>query len=246
MGRLTFRPDVERLPVFGLGCAGGVLGLGRAAALAAARPGARVLLLVVELCALTFRHGDQSNANIVASAIFGDGAAAALISAGETGREDAPALVHWGEHTWPDSLEVMGWSVENDGLGVVFSRDIPTIVRRDLGAALDSYLARHGLERGDIDHYVSHPGGAKVVRALEEAFGLRRGTLVEAREVLRRYGNMSAASVLFVLEAVRRGRGLGGRQLLSALGPGFTAAFATLEGPGTRAPLGHGRAAAAQ
>ena len=246
MGRLAFRPDVERLPVFGLGCAGGVLGLGRAAALAAARPGARVLLLVVELCARTFRHGDQSNANIVASAIFGDGAAAALISAGAADHEDAPALVHWGEHTWPDSLEVMGWSVENDGLGVVFSRDIPTIVRRDLGAALDSYLARHGLERGDIDHYVSHPGGAKVVRALEEAFGLRRGTLVEAREVLRRYGNMSAASVLFVLEAVRRGRGLGGRQLLSALGPGFTAAFATLEGPGTRAPLGHGRAAAAQ
>jgi len=140
---------------------------------------------------------------------------------------------------------VMGWSVENDGLGVVFSRDIPTIVRRDLGAALDGYLTRHGLERGDIDHYVSHPGGAKVIRALEEVCGLQRGAMVEAREVLRRYGNMSAASVLFVLDAVRRGRGLAGRQLLSALEPGFTAAFATLEGPGTRSPR-RGLAAAAQ
>jgi alkylresorcinol/alkylpyrone synthase len=246
MGRLSFRANVERLPVFGLGCAGGVLGLGRAAALAAARPGAKVLLLVVELCALTFRHGDHSNANIVASALFGDGAAAALVSVDESKAAEAPAIVHWGEHTWPDSLEVMGWSVENDGLGVVFSQDIPTLVRRDLGATLDAYLARHGLTRGDIDHYVSHPGGAKVVRALEEVFGLQRGALVEAREVLRDYGNMSAASVFFVLEAARRRHGLGGRQLLSALGPGFTAAFATLEGPGTRAPIGLRRAAAAE
>ncbi len=246
MTRISFRRDVERLPVFGLGCAGGVLGLGRAAALAAALTAAIALALVVRLCPLTFRYGDHSNANIVASALFGDGAAAALISVNESKADEAPALVHWGEHTWPDSLEIMGWSVENDGLGVVFSQDIPTLVRRDLGAALDAYLARHGLARVDIDHYVSHPGGAKVVRALEEVFGLQRGALVEAREVLRDYGNMSAASVLFVLEAVRRRRGLGGRQLLSALGPGFTAAFATLEGPGTCAPLGFGRAAAAE
>jgi alkylresorcinol/alkylpyrone synthase len=246
MERVSFRHEVERLPIFGLGCAGGVLGLARAAALAAGRPGAKVLLLVVELCALTFRRGDHSNANIVASALFGDGAAAALVSVDEARAAEAPAITHWGEHTWPDSLEIMGWSVENDGLGVIFSQDIPTLVRRDLGAVMDAYLARHGLIRADIDHYVSHPGGAKVIRALEEVFGLQRGALVDARAVLRDYGNMSAASVLFVLEAARRRRGLGGRQLLSALGPGFTAAFATLEGPGTRTPLKLRRAIAAE
>lgn len=235
MQRMAFRPEVERLPIFGLGCAGGVLGLGRAAALARSQPGTRVLFLVVELCALTFRPGDHSNANIVATALFGDGAAAALVSCGETNDEEAPAIVHWGEHTWPDSLDVMGWSVENDGLGVVFSQDIPTIVRRQLGSAVDAYLARWGLVRADIDGYVSHPGGAKVIRALEDVFGMQRGSMTDARAVLRDYGNMSAASVLFVLEAARR-RKRAGRQLLTALGPGFTAAFLTLEGSGTKPP----------
>ena len=235
MQHLAFRPDIERLPIFGLGCAGGVLGLGRAAALARARPGANVLLLVVELCALTFRQGDHSNANIVATALFGDGAAAVLICAGETEGEGSPAIVHWGEHTWPNSLDVMGWSVENDGFGVVFSQDIPTIVRQQLGAAADAYLARWGLSRSDIDGFVSHPGGAKVIRALEEVFELQRGSLTDARQVLRDYGNMSAASVLFVLDVARR-RGLAGRYLLTALGPGFTAAFLTLEAEGTKPP----------
>ena len=128
----------------------------------------------------------------------------------------------------------MGWSVENDGLGVVFSQDIPTIVRKKLGSALDDYLAREGLERSDIDGYIAHPGGAKVVRALESAFNLQRGSLQIAREVLRDYGNMSAATVLFVLDAERR-KGLYGRQVMTALGPGFTAAFLTLEGNGTHA-----------
>ncbi len=236
MGRLPFRADVERLPIFGLGCAGGVLGLARAAALTQAKPGTKVLFLVVELCALTFRHGDHSDANIVATALFGDGAAAVLLTSGQGDEkgEGFAEIAHWGEHTWPQSLDVMGWSVENDGLGVVFSQDIPTIVRKKLGSALDDYLAREGLERSDIDGYIAHPGGAKVVRALESAFNLQRGSLQIAREVLRDYGNMSAATVLFVLDAERR-KGLYGRQVMTALGPGFTAAFLTLEGSGTHA-----------
>jgi alkylresorcinol/alkylpyrone synthase len=122
----------------------------------------------------------------------------------------------------------MGWEVENDGLGVLFSRDIPALIRERMGPAVDSFLARHGLGRGDIDGYVCHPGGAKVIGALEEVFGLPQGGLPEARSVLRDFGNMSAVTVLFVLERMRRA-GMRGRYLMTALGPGFTAGFQILE-----------------
>jgi alkylresorcinol/alkylpyrone synthase len=223
--RLGMRRDVMRLPIFGLGCAGGVLGLTRAAALAEARPGTRVLFLVVELCTLTFRPGDHSKSNVVAAALFGDGAAAALLSTAG----DGPAFGASGEHTWPQSLDVMGWRVEDDGLGVLFSRDIPTLVRTRYRAALDQFISRSGLSFESIDSFVCHPGGAKVIDALEEVLGLQTGTLRDCRAVLRDYGNMSAATVLFVLERALRS-GMKGRRLMSALGPGFTAAFQILEG----------------
>ncbi len=142
MERMGFRRDVERLPVFGLGCAGGVLGLARAAALARATPGSQVLLLVVELCGLTFRSSDHSKSNMVATALFGDGAAAGLLTCGPDQANGTATITGWGEHTWPGSLDVMGWRIENDGLGVLFSRDIPSIIRADLGAAVEAFLAR--------------------------------------------------------------------------------------------------------
>jgi alkylresorcinol/alkylpyrone synthase len=225
MQRLPFRRNVERLPIFGLGCAGGALGLARAAALAQAKAGARVLLLVVELCGITFRSGDSSKSNVVASALFADGAAAVLVSSADV--DDGPWIAGWGEHTWPDSLDVMGWRVEDDGLGVQFSRDIPTIIRREYAAALDAFLIAQGVGRADLGGLALHPGGTKVVEALEDVFDLPNGGLAEARDVLRRYGNMSAPTVLFVLEEVLRERRKG-HILVSALGPGFTAAFVTL------------------
>lgn len=221
--RLGLRPELERLPIFGLGCAGGVLGLARAATLARAQPGKVVLLLVVELCALTFRRDDRSKANVIATALFGDGAAAAVLRS-EDGR---PEVEHSGEYRWPDSLDVMGWQVEDDGLGVLFSRDIPSLVRSALREAAVDFLAARGLTPADVDGYVCHPGGARVMDALEEAFDLPAQALAESRDVLRDYGNMSAATVLFVLERVLSA-GRCGRLLLVALGPGFTAAFATL------------------
>lgn len=225
MGRLGLRPDIVRLPLFGLGCAGGVLGLNRSAVLADALPGGRVLLLVVELCSLTFRRSDGSKANMVASALFGDGAAAVLVD-----RRSGPrAVTATGEHTWPDSTDVMGWTIEADGFGVRFSRDIPTWVRERLPQAADAFLARHGLARGDVDRFVCHPGGAKVVAALECAFALPPAALEPERAVLREYGNMSAATIWHVFER-HLARGLGRRNLLLALGPGFTAAFALVEG----------------
>jgi alkylresorcinol/alkylpyrone synthase len=224
MERLGMRPDVQRLPIFGLGCAGGVIGLARAAALAHMAPASHVLFLVVELCALCFRRNDFSKSNIVATALFGDGAAGAILS----GVGDGPRFGPAGEHTWPDSLDIMGWQVEEDGLKALFSRDIPALVRGKLRGVAETFLARHGYTLGDIDAFVCHPGGAKVLTALEQAYGLAAGALVEARRVLRDYGNMSAATVLFVLERMLR-HGVKRRMLLSALGPGFTAGFLVID-----------------
>ena len=226
MERLGLRRDVVRLPVFGLGCAGGVLGLARAAEMAQAVPGRLVLLLVVELCGLTFRHEDVSKSNVIATVLFGDGAAAALLST--TG--DGPGISRPGEHTWPNSLDVMGWNIEDDGFGVLFSRNIPSLVTREMPEVLDAYLGAHDLTLGDFDGFICHPGGAKVVAALEQVFGLEDGGLVHARSVLRDYGNMSSATVMFVLQrTVAEGRS--GRYLMSALGPGFTVGFFPLEIP---------------
>jgi alkylresorcinol/alkylpyrone synthase len=221
--RLGFRADVKRLPVFGLGCGGGVLGLARAAQMGAAA-GETVLLLVVELCSLTFRLDDLAKSNLVATALFGDGAAALVLT--PTG--DGPAITAWGEHTWPDTLDVMGWRVEDPGLGVIFQRSIPEIVRDRFRAAAEAFLARHDLALSDIGHFVCHPGGAKVIDALEEALSRPPGSLTATREALRDHGNMSAASVLFALDNALRHRPEG-RMLLTALGPGFSAGFCLLE-----------------
>jgi len=229
MERMGLQRTVRRLPIFGLGCAGGVLGLARAASQAVVAPGKMVLFLVVELCALSFRRDDWSKSNIVATALFGDGAAAALLSTDGEG----PAMVAAGEYTWPGSLDIMGWEVADDGLRAIFSRDIPALVTTQLRDAASQFLARDGLAIDEIDHFVCHPGGAKVIEALEHAFGLRQGALVEARAVLRDYGNMSASTVMFVLERIlSKVRATGAsweRALMNALGPGFTAGFLVLD-----------------
>ena len=227
--RMGLRSTVRRLPIFGLGCAGGVIGLARAASQAAVTPGETVLFLVVELCALSFRRDDLSKSNIVATALFGDGAAAALLSTEGKG----PALVASGEHTWPSSLDVMGWEITDDGLKAIFSRDIPKLVTARFRDVASEFLARHGLAIDDIDCFICHPGGAKVIAALEHAFGLGQGALVEARAVLRDYGNMSAATVMFVLErTLAKARATGARwerAMMNALGPGFTAGFIVID-----------------
>lgn len=230
MQELRFRPDVQRTPIFGLGCAGGVLGLSRAAAMAQAAPQSRVLLLVVELCSLTFRRQDRSKSNIVATALFGDGAAAAIVTCREDdpGADRAPRFGPWAEHTWPDSLDVMGWDVADDGLKVVFSRDIPTLVREDLRPVIDRFLEVNDLKLADVDDFICHPGGAKVIDALEDCFELQRGQLGSARKTLREHGNMSAVTVLFVLRAALDDKAHG-LQLVTSLGPGFTAGMLLLD-----------------
>lgn len=222
--RMGLRRDVRRLPIFGLGCVGGVVGLARAAAQAAALPGETVLFLVVELCALSFRRDDWSKSNIVATSLFGDGAAGALLSTDG----DGPAILATGEHTWPASLDIMGWEIAEDGFRAVFSRDIPQLVATRFRPAADEFLRRHELALDDIDRFTCHPGGAKVITALEGALGLRAGALAGARRVLRDYGNMSAATVFFVLEDMLVTAPRWKLALMNALGPGFTAGFLVL------------------
>lgn len=225
MQRLPFKPTTQRLPIFGLGCAGGVLGLARAAAIAQLKPGSLVLFLVVELCGLSFRRDDFTKSNIIATALFGDGATAMLLSTASVG----PVIVASGEYTFPDTLDIMGWDVADDGLIAIFSSDIPQLVNDRLRAIATDYLAGQALQLSDIDVFLCHPGGAKVLLALENAFGLDTGALEDSRAVLREYGNMSAATVMFVLErALRLGKPWK-RALVTAMGPGFTAAFVTLE-----------------
>lgn len=222
--RLPLRADVARTPLFGLGCAGGVLGLARAAALARAEPGSRVLLLVVELCTLALRQSDPSLANLVACALFGDGAAAAILSTEGDGPRIGPA----GEHRWPGTLEVMGWRVEDDGLGVLFAQSVPDIARDRLRPALDRFLERHAIEAASVDRWLCHPGGAKVLAALERALPAPARGLEHARAVLAEHGNMSAPTVLFVLDRALAEPGWR-RAVLIALGPGFSVGFAALE-----------------
>ncbi len=233
MNLMPFRADVQRLPVFGLGCAGGVLGITRAQQMATAQPGSRVLLIVVELCTLAFRYDRLTKSNLVATALFGDGAAAAILSTnGErAGGAAFGTLGAGGEHLWRDTLNVMGWDVDDQGFEVIFHRDIPQIVAGAFNDAMNGFLERAGVKRAAIDRPCCHPGGAKVLDALEHVFALDHGGLDAERDVLRGYGNMSAPTVLFVLDELRR-RGTRGQLLMTALGPGFTGAFqlVTLKG----------------
>jgi len=231
-GPLGLNPRVARLPVFGLGCAGGVIGLARAAALARAHPGQWVLFLCVELCGLTFRPSDDSKANLIGTTIFGDGAAAILVRTpgGETAEASQRRAVVGaaGEYTWPDTRDIMGWRVEEDGLGVVFSRDIPDLVRTKLRRVTDSFLRENDLTLAHLNGVLCHPGGEKVLAALSEAFDLEPEALHHAREILRTKGNMSAVTVLAVLERAIASCD-SGKHLMTALGPGFTAGMAIIE-----------------
>jgi alkylresorcinol/alkylpyrone synthase len=226
---LGFRPDVERTPVFGLGCAGGVTGLAIASRLAAAKPNGTVLLVAVELCTLAFRLDRASKADVIATSLFGDGAAAAVVSSDPT---LLPLATVDGatEHLWERTLDIMGWDVDDVGLGVLLSRSLPAFVGERYRQSFDAALGRLGLAHDDIGRVVCHPGGTKVLDAIEAALEKPHGTLDLERGVMREYGNMSSPTVLFVLERALA-VGLPERALLAALGPGFTASYVALSRP---------------
>jgi alkylresorcinol/alkylpyrone synthase len=236
--QLPFRRDIRRMPLWGLGCAGGASAISRAMDITKAHPAARVLIVVLELCGLTFMRNDLSKSALIATSLFADGCAAVVVEGedvpGRRGRR-LPRIIASQTTSLPDSLNVMGWDIDGDGFHVVISRDIPTIVQTFMRESIDCFLERQHIGISDITHYVAHPGGAKVVTAYEESLGLAPGKLRHTREVLRTCGNMSACSVLFVLDRFMReldqpesttGPEYG---LLGALGPGFSAELALLQ-----------------
>ena len=225
--RLGIPPDVRRVPLFGLGCAGGVSGLALAARLASSDPGTNWLFVTVETCSISIRLDSDDPAAIVATALFGDGAAAAIVRSGDGGLAQ---IGRSAEKLWPDTLGIMGWRVEDPGLGVMFDRAIPPFIEANLAAAADAMCAELGVARADISRFCCHPGGVKVIDAIETALELPQGELNLEREVLRDFGNMSAPTVLFVLERLLA-QGLPERAMMTAFGPGFTCAALSLEAP---------------
>jgi alkylresorcinol/alkylpyrone synthase len=224
MTLMGFRSDVARVPVFGVGCAGGATGLALASRLAAAEPGATVLLVCVELCTLAFSLDALAKVDMVSLAIFGDGAAACVVRVGEGGFAEVAGFA---EHTWPDTLGIMGWRVDAHSLGVILDRALPPFVRKEMRPVVEAMLAGQDLTLEDVDRFVCHPGGMKVIAAIERAFDLGQGALDHERRVLADHGNMSSPTVLFILDRVRRA-GMPRRSVVTAMGPGFTASTVTL------------------
>jgi alkylresorcinol/alkylpyrone synthase len=209
------------VPIFGLGCLAGTAGVARAADYLRGHPKEVAVLLSVELCSLTLQREDLSVPNLIASGLFGDGAAAAVL-VGDDRESSGPRVVDSRSAFYPGTEEVMGWEVSERGLKVVLSAEVPEMVRRHLRRDVDGFLAEHGLAREDISVWISHPGGPKVLEAMEEVLELPRDALAGAWRTLREVGNMSSTSVLMVLEEILRSppppESWG---LMSAMGPGF-------------------------
>ena len=223
--RVGLRDNVRRVPVFGLGCAGGVNGLALASRLSLAEPGSFWLFVTVETCSISIRLDSDDPAAVVATALFGDGAAAAVVT---SGRHSLAHITGAAERLWPDTLRIMGWDVEDPGLAVVFDRAIPPFIEAELATAIDGMCKELGTSREEIDRFCCHPGGVKVIDAIESALDLNQGELNIEREVLNDFGNMSAPTVLFVLDRLLK-QGLPEKVMMTAFGPGFTCAGLMLE-----------------
>jgi alkylresorcinol/alkylpyrone synthase len=230
MNRMALRGDLKRVPIFGLGCVAGASGLARAADYLRGHPQGVAALLSVELCSLTLQREDLSIANLISSGLFGDGAAAAIVT-GNGRSADGPRIVATRSRFYPDSERVMGWDISERGFQIVLSADVPEVVRRHLAADVDAFLAEHALARGDVGSWIAHTGGPKVLQAMEEALALPAGALELSWKSLREVGNLSSTSVLLVLEETMRERrpAPGTPGLLLALGPGFCAELVLLE-----------------
>jgi alkylresorcinol/alkylpyrone synthase len=222
VNRMGLSLNIKRTPIFGLGCVGGAAGIARAADYVRAYPGETAAVLAVELCSLTLQQDDISIANIISAALFGDGAAAVVVAGAECG-SDGPEILATKSVFYPNSEDVMGWDISENGFRIVLSREVPAVVQQYLASNVDEFLAEQGLSRSDISSWVLHTGGPRVLEATETALDLEPGSLAASWDCLRRTGNLSSASVLVVLEEVmvRRRPPQGSYGLLAAMGPGF-------------------------
>jgi alkylresorcinol/alkylpyrone synthase len=230
INRMGLPSRVKRMPIFGLGCVAGTAGIARAADYVKAYPDQVAVLLSVELCSLTLQREDLSIPNLIASGLFGDGAAAAVV-VGDGRAEPGPRVVATRSVFYPDTEDVMGWDISEGGFRIVLSSDVPDVVRRYLRRDVDDFLAEHGLSRGRIAVWVSHPGGPKVLEAMAETLELPDGALDVAWDSLRRVGNLSSTSVLLVLKETMElaAPEPGSYGLMLAMGPGFCSELVLLQ-----------------
>lgn len=231
MNELRLPAHIKRIPLWGLGCAGGAAGLSRAHDYCKAYPDAKVLVLCVELCSLTFQRSDASKSNLIGTSLFADGAACALVTGANDSSRGSGFFIKDTQSTlMPDSEEVMGWDVRDEGLHVVFSRDIPKIIESWLKLNVDLFLKKLGKNSSNIIHFVAHPGGKKVLQAYEKSLSLSTGMTDISRNVLAKHGNMSSPTVLYVLKEFMEQQPTAGEEgLLTALGPGFSSEMLWLE-----------------
>lgn len=228
--RLALNPHIKRNPIWGLGCAGGVGAIARAFDYVKAYPQEGALIVSIELCSLAFQLSDRSKSNVVASALFADGAAACLV-VGDDVELEGPRVLRSLSTIYPNTLDVMGWRITSNGFGIVLSRDIPEIVTSLVAKNVSELLDAAQLPLNDVQHFIAHPGGVKVMEAYRSALNLPDGVLRHSLEVLREYGNMSSATVFFILERflheVKPDSGEYG--IVSALGPGFSSELVLVE-----------------
>jgi alkylresorcinol/alkylpyrone synthase len=231
--RLGLRSDVKRTPLFGLGCVAGVSAVARAADFLRGAPDSVAVVLSVELCTLTFQRGDISLPHLISAGLFGDGACAAVLVGAnrEQPLANGPRIAATRSVFYPDTEDVMGWRVSEQGFHIVLSTAVPSIAREHVGRDVDRFLGEHRLVRGDIAAWIAHPGGPKVLAAVRDALGLSDEDLRLSWESLASVGNLSSASVLLVLEATlaRRPPAPGALGVMLALGPGFCAEYLLLE-----------------
>ena len=227
--RVGLRTDVKRVPIFGLGCVAGAAGIARVNDVLRGAPGETAVLLAVELCSLTLQRDDLSIPNIIASGLFGDGAAAVVLDGGTRNR--GPRIVATRSVFYPGTERVMGWDIVDSGFKVVLSPKVPDLVRQELRGNVDAFLQAHGLRRADIAHFVCHSGGPKVLEAFEDALEVPREKLQLSWDSLQNAGNLSSASVLFVLHDLLASGAAkpGDKGLLLAMGPGFCSELVLLE-----------------
>ncbi|WP_053219456.1 type III polyketide synthase [Virgibacillus senegalensis] len=230
-----FREDVRRIPLWGLGCAGGASGLARAHEWLTANPTKTSLVVSVELCSLTFQKEDDRKSNFIGTALFGDGIAAALLIGDESPyqayrKKAGPRITKVDSKTKKASLDVMGWEIGNHGFEVIFAKSIPQLVETFWKEHVQLFLKEQNSKKNDYAFFIAHPGGKKVLQSIESVLQITQSKLQHSYEVLKRHGNMSSATVLYILQKwMQEDITPGERSLLSALGPGFSSELLELE-----------------
>ena len=237
MNQLTFSPHTKRIPIWGLGCAGGAAGLARGFEYCKAFPHAKVLVLSIELCSLTFQKNDLSKSNLIGMSLFADGVACACLIGDEveaniySNLKSIPAIIGTESTLMKDSLDVMGWDIKNEGLYVVFSKDIPSIISSWLKTNVIEFLHNYQLTLDDLSHFIAHPGGKKVLEAYEKALGYNKDMTAISLEGLTECWSMSSATVLYVLKRFMESDQVHTEEhgLAVALGPGFSSELVLLQ-----------------